>query len=249
MTPVDPPPRRGRASPRSSPDQIFRDIVQGLYDGRFVPGQRLVETDLTRAYGVGRSSVREALSRLAAERIVSIGRHRGAQIRHLTRSETRDILDLVELMIGLAARLAATAIASETSRGEALREALDGLMAFEMRQDSYDLLRARNTFYRSLVEIGRNRELARVLPGMHVHLVRVQVRRHVDERRGERFSDYRAIGEAVLAGDARRAELAGRRHVRSLRQALERLPESAFAREAPEPAGRNRGKGDARDAA
>lgn len=218
----------------SSPDQIFRDVVRGLYEGRYVPGQRLVESDLTHTYGVSRSTVREALSRLAAERIVSVSRHRGAQIRHLSRSETNDMLALVELLIGLAARLAATAIDAPAAK-ERLSRALDHLLSFENRQDSFDLLRARNGFYRTLVEIGGNRELARVLPGMHVHLVRVHVRQHVVERPGERFSDYRALGKAVLAGDGRRAELAARRHVRCLAEALARVPDEAFARDGEAP--------------
>ena len=50
-----------------SPGVVYRGIVDGLYRGRYVPGQRLVEADLTRDFEVGRGSVREALSRLAAE--------------------------------------------------------------------------------------------------------------------------------------------------------------------------------------
>lgn len=214
----------------SSPDRVFREIVRGLYEGRYVPGQRLVEIDLTQAYGVSRSTVREALSRLAAERIVSISRHRGAQIRHLSRAETHDILVIVELMIGLAARLAAAAVAAPEARMR-LTRALDALLAFERQPDAFDLVRARNAFYRTLIEVGGNRELARVLPGMHVHLVRVQVRRFVDDPAGERFSDYRKLGAAILAGDPRRAELAARRHVRHLADALDNLPDHAFARE------------------
>lgn len=214
----------------SSAHQIFRDIVQGLYEGRFVPGQRLIEADLTRIYGVSRGSVREALNRLAAERIVSLNLHRGAQIRSLTRVEVRDILILLELMIGLAARLAAKSI----DRGDARNRfavILDQLMAFEPRPDSFDLVRARNAFYRTLVEMGGNQELARVLPGMHVHLLRVQFRAFQPSFERERFSDYRSIGEAVLGGDMKRAELAGRRHVRRIATVLESLPDSAFGTE------------------
>jgi len=63
-------------------------IVSGIRLGRFVPGQKLVEADLTESIGVSRGPVREALKRLAAEGIVSLTRHRGAYIRVLTRPKS-----------------------------------------------------------------------------------------------------------------------------------------------------------------
>ena len=215
---------------RGSADLIFRDIVEGLYEGRYVLGQRLVESDLTRSYGVSRGSVREALNRLAAQRIVSLSLHRGAQIRLLSRKEVQDILVLVELLIGLAARLAAARINLDGAR-ERFSEVLDQLMSYESRSDSFDLVRARNLFYGTLVDIGDNGELARVLPGMHVHLLRVQFHTYRTAAENERFSDYRKIGDSVLAGDLRGAELAARRHVRRIATALGELPDKAFGRE------------------
>jgi len=55
----------------SSFDQIFREIVQGLYDGRYATGQRLIESDLTRNSAPAGAPFREALKRLAAEGIVN----------------------------------------------------------------------------------------------------------------------------------------------------------------------------------
>ena len=47
--------KAGAAEPSiSSPNMIFREIVQGLYKGSYVPGQRLVEADLTAKWSVSR---------------------------------------------------------------------------------------------------------------------------------------------------------------------------------------------------
>src|SRR5690606_34452751 len=56
----------------SSPDGVFNEILNGLYDGRYVPGQKLIESDLTDRFKVSRGSVREALKRLAAEGVVQL---------------------------------------------------------------------------------------------------------------------------------------------------------------------------------
>lgn len=213
----------GRSPPVSSPELIFREVVQGLYNGSYVPGQRLVEADLTQRWGVSRGTVREALNRLAAEGIVVLSRHRGAAIRVLDRSEMQDTLAVLEVMIGMAARLAAKRIDDGGNRALFV-ESFEALLAFRSRPDSFELLRARNRFYRTLVAVGGNRELQRLLGRMHVHLLRVQLRALHEGVATARFEDYGRIGEAVLAGDPRRAELAARRHVRATGEVLERVP-------------------------
>ncbi|MCB1405128.1 MAG: GntR family transcriptional regulator, partial [Rhodobacteraceae bacterium] len=87
------------AAPPSGPEGLVRDILQGLAEGRFVPGQRLAEPDLMARYGLGRSTVREALGRLAASGIVVQMPHRGAQIRLLTRRAARDVLRVTEPLL------------------------------------------------------------------------------------------------------------------------------------------------------
>lgn len=216
-------PKAGSAS-----DAVFRDIVRGLYEGRFVPGQRLAEPDLVHDYGVSRGSVREALKRLAADGLVNLHLHRGAHIRQLSRKETRDILALLEVLIGLSARLTADRIA-DRHVAALFSQRYQELMSYQERSDSFDFVRARNRFYRVMVDIPDNAELRRILPSLKVHLLRVQVRSHQLEPGIERFADYRRIGAAVLAADPGGADRAGRRHVRRIATALERLPERAFA--------------------
>lgn len=207
----------------SSSDQIVRDIVRGLYEGRFTAGQRLVEPDLMRLYNVSRGTVREALKQLAAEGVVSQMAFRGAQIRQVSRAEARDILELLEVTIGLAARLAARNMAASGTR-ENFVAAYDHLAAFADQQDSFELVQARNRFYRAMTRAGGNRALGRLITGFHVHLIRTYLRRPAQER----FADYRAMADAILAGDGERAETAGRRHLRHLIEALDDAPDSLF---------------------
>ena len=201
---------------------IFHEIVQGLYKGSYVPGQRLVEADLTKKWNVSRGTVREALNRLSAEGIVTLSRHRGAAIRVLDRAEMLDILDVLELMIGMSARLAARRIGEGTNR-DRFTGTFVALQQFRDQPASFELIRARNRFYRTMAAIGGNRELQDILGRMHVHLVRVQLQALHDNLMPDRFEDYSRVGEAVLAGDARRAEIAARRHVRNTGAVLSRV--------------------------
>jgi DNA-binding GntR family transcriptional regulator len=212
------------SAPVSSSDQIVRDVLRGLYEGRYVAGQRLVEPDLMRRYAVGRSTVREAIKRLAAEGVVAAHPFRGAQIRQLSRADAKNILLILELLIGLAARQSAETIASHERR-ELFVQSYDHLLTMESEDDSFEVVRARNRFYRTMTRVAGNAELERLLPIIQVHLVRAQLK----IPRNQRLEDYRAIAETVLSGDPARAEGAGRAHVARMTAVLDTLPDSAFA--------------------
>jgi DNA-binding GntR family transcriptional regulator len=212
------------ATRTSSSGQVVRDIVRGLYEGRYVAGQRLVEPDLMRRYQVGRSTVREALSRLAAEGVATLNPFRGAQIRQLSRREAGNILVILEVTVGLAARLAAENIKAPGASAH-FRACYDELTAFASERESFELVRARNRFYRAMTRVGRNPDLQRLLFGFQVHLIRSTF----SQPHEERFADYRRMADAILAQDAKAAEKAGRDHIRRIALALAKAPDEAFA--------------------
>ena len=220
------PPAPKSLSPR---ELIVRDIIRGLYEGRYVPGQRLVESDLTACYRVSRGPVREALNGLAARGIVSLTPQRGAQVRRLSREEGIDILIVLESLIGLAAGLAALRARSSESAGK-LRDALARLETFDPSCSSPEYAHARDTFYGALMEIAGNAELRRIMPGTLVHLVRVQYRDALRAADSTRHADYRAIAKAVLAGDAEEAESAARTHIAGMIAGLAYHPGDAWGR-------------------
>ncbi len=208
--------------PLSSTDAVVRDILHGLSDGRYVPGQRLVEPDLMQAYGVGRSTVREALGRLAAGGVVEQMPHRGARIRRLDRRAAGDLLRVTEALLGLAAREAAEAVAGGADPGN-LVEAAASLAHATPETEA----RARARYYRELVRLGGNGELRRLLPALQIHLIRAQLR---PLRQDDMAEDERAaMVAAIVAGRPDAAEARARAHLARLIAALPAMPDSAFA--------------------
>ncbi|MFN3953640.1 MAG: GntR family transcriptional regulator [Pararhodobacter sp.] len=206
----------------SGPDAVVRDILHGLSEGRYVPGQRLAEPDLMARYGVGRSTVREALGRLAAGGVVVQTPHKGAQIRLLSRRAARDVLRVTEYLLGLAARQAAEAVARGADPAPLIEAA-----AHYTRTDADARSRARARYYRALITLGGNAELARLLPMLQVHLIRGQLRDARPRTAGERST----LIEAVRSARPDEAERAARVPVSRLLDALDALPDSAFAAE------------------
>ena len=88
----------------SSPRRVMEVIVSGIENGRFVPGQRLTEADLTHELKVSRGPVREAFTRLAGEGVLVLSKHRGAFVRAQTREEALDMMVVLEVLVGLHGR-------------------------------------------------------------------------------------------------------------------------------------------------
>lgn len=86
--------------------EVFERLRADIVSGRLAPGTKLRFEDLRKAYGVGLSPLREALSRLAENRlVVSIGQ-RGFRVPAVSVQEIGDIAMVRKEIEGLALRLA-----------------------------------------------------------------------------------------------------------------------------------------------
>ena len=215
-------PPAGRAPEDSPRERVVRAIVTGLYQGKYRPGDRLVEARLTEEYGVSRGPIREAFNRLSAMGIVTLNPERGAQIRVLTAAEAADILVVVQNLLGLCAQLAAERI-HQPGAAKKLRAAQARLLSHNPESRSLEHARARDGLYAVLMEIAGNLEVRRVLATMQTHLIRVQFGPHMQALDRERHEDYRAIAEAVLRADAVAARAAARAHVAHALKAMQKM--------------------------
>jgi DNA-binding GntR family transcriptional regulator len=187
--------------------------------GTLQPNERLVEANLARDFGLGRSAVRTALARLEQDGLVEREPHRGARVRLIDEREAVEILEARSVLEGVAARHAASkATAADVKR---LRQILK-----EMRRllDQGDLLRASDenaVLHRTLLEIADHPTVMRLISMLKSQLVRFQYRTIMLPGRTERsFDEHTAIVDAVAAGDPDAAEKAMRRHLSHVAEAL-----------------------------
>ena len=216
----------------SSPDNVANYVLEGIKSGRFVPGQRLIEADLSENLYTSRGPIREAFKRLAAEGVLTLVPHRGAYVRTLTRREVAEVLIIQETLSALATKLAAERIHLEDNHNR-FSAAYERLTADTSISDIHELLDARAEFYATLVMIGGNVELQRFVPIPQTNLLRTQFVRHFNSaERARELQEYAAVARHVLTGAAQQAENAMRRHIKNSRLSIGRLPDDAFA---PEP--------------
>jgi DNA-binding GntR family transcriptional regulator len=198
------------------PEDRLRDAI---VTGRFQPSERLIETDVARELGVGRSAVRTALARLEHEGLVEHERHRGARVRLINAREAVEILEVRAVLEGLAARHAAA---------NATAQDVDDLGAIlaEMRRrlDAGDLLGASDhnaLLHGRILEISSHATVARLIATLKYQLVRFQYRTILLPGRSEHsFQEHTGIVQAIAAADSDAAEQAMRTHLSHVAEAL-----------------------------
>ena len=210
-------------------DRVIAAITDGILRRRYVPGQRLIELDLTHEFKVSRGTIREAFKRLAAEGVVALTPHRGAYVRSMTREAAKELLVVLEYLTPLMAGLAAERIGKANHR-QRFQRALASLLGFRGNGHSDQFVEERRRFYRLLLDIGGNSELMRVMPLTHIQMFRMQFHPLMSpDDLGDQFAEYQEIGKAILGGDARAAERLMRRHIRRTQKRVMELPEQAFS--------------------
>jgi GntR family carbon starvation induced transcriptional regulator len=83
----------GNDPPKTLAEAVYRRFRQDILWGKLAPGAPLRSDELKRTYNVGISPLREALSRLASERLVTLSGQRGFRVAPLTAD---DVIDTME---------------------------------------------------------------------------------------------------------------------------------------------------------
>jgi DNA-binding GntR family transcriptional regulator len=209
----------GHATPRSDPTSPEDRLREAIVTGRFQPSERLIEVEVARELGVGRSAVRTALARLEHEGLVEHERHRGARVRLVGAAEAVEILETRAVLEGLAARHAAV---------NATPQDIDDLNAIletmRRRLDAGDLLGASDhnaVLHGRILEMADHATATRLIATLKSQLVRFQYRTILLPGRSEHsFAEHTAIIRAIAVGDASAAEQAMRTHLSHVAEAL-----------------------------
>lgn len=91
---------------RSLSEFLFDRIANNILNGKYQPGQKLVENDIQTEFGVSKSPVREALQMLANSGIVEHRARRGCYVKSVTPKDVEDHFLVRGPLEGIAAQAA-----------------------------------------------------------------------------------------------------------------------------------------------
>lgn len=199
---------------------IAEQIGNLIASGTLKPGDRLpTESDLIKQFGVGRSTVREALKSLSIAGLIETRRRGGTfvtenytgflndRLNWATVFSDREFQDIMEVRIALESQAAALAAERVTAQDKALLtqivDAIETSLNDPERAASYDL-----QFHVAVADASQNPILINLIHSIR-NLIQEYIRVGYTNQPGlSDFSEHRQIMNAIGTGDPERASRA-----------------------------------------
>jgi DNA-binding GntR family transcriptional regulator len=207
--------------PRSQSEDAYLKIRDRILCLDLAPGSVVNETRLREELAIGRTPIREALQRLAHEKLVRSVPHRGTFVTDVNITDLARITEVRVVLESHAARLAAErSNAADRSAMHELLAALKSGAATDQRQ----LMRLDQQIHRQIYRSARNSFLESTLERYFNLSLRLWflVLDH-EVRLREAVDEHVALLEAVLAQDADLAESIMRRHVMGFEREIRKV--------------------------
>ena len=195
-------------------DRLERDIISGIYQ----KGEVLTELRLVEELGVSRTPIREALRRLAQERLIQ-ETPKGSIVLGITRRDLEDILMMRVRVEGLVAYYAA-----QNRTQEQLDEMLHTVELQEYyvsKRDTAHVVEMDTRFHDMIFTMANHPMLTDALKPMLRKIMKFRRESMDILSRAERsVKEHRALYETIAAGERDRAESLMTHHVDNARQSI-----------------------------
>jgi DNA-binding GntR family transcriptional regulator len=204
-------------SHRSLSASIAAQIRDDILSGRYVPHQRLVESELARQFGVSRVPVREALLSLEPLGLIENIPRRGARVARISAEQVEDLFAVRAALEVLAARLASRR--RDRQAVLALEDVLKHgqFAASEGRLDDLPALNLR--FHSLIIDAAKNEYVAYAIAPL-VERIEMVYAQHVTKRASGSWAEHGVILRAIVAGDEERAGRLAAAHLENAKSAF-----------------------------
>ena len=204
--------------PVSLAGQVFERIEKEILLGGYAYGTILTETQLCKDLGVSRTPVREALFRLEEEHLVRTT-PKGVQVLGITEQDLKDIYDVRILLEPLAGKLCCERCTEDEK--QEMKDTIE-LQEFYVQKRNPEQIRALDSsFHTMLYTYSGSKVLEEILVPLHRKVQKYRQVSVSDPGRAEESSaEHRKILEAILEGNAQKAEDAVCSHVMKARERM-----------------------------
>jgi DNA-binding GntR family transcriptional regulator len=147
--------------PAMAADRVYDAIYAAVMDHRLAPATRLREEELAQTFEVSRTSVRQALHRLAQDGVVLLRPNRGAQVPEPTRQDGEHVFDARRVVeCEVARRLAGKLDKAQLAE---LRRLVETESRAHGAGDRSEAIRLSGEFHRRLAQMSGNPIFVRML--------------------------------------------------------------------------------------
>jgi GntR family transcriptional regulator, rspAB operon transcriptional repressor len=215
----------GAARTPSAAARIHALLRERIVAMQMLPGTALVEKEIAEIFGVSRTPVREALLRLADERLISIYAQRGTFVARIRLDAVRDAMLIRTALEAVAVREAARR--AEPADADMLAAILERQTAHDHAGDLAAFHAEDEAFHEAVASIAGHPNLWRVIRGEKAQVDRCRVLTlPMQGRRGIVIAQHRTIAEHIASGDAEGAAAAMAEHLAEVLPSVDALTRS-----------------------
>ena len=196
---------------------VYEELKRQILVGEIAPGTRMMEVELAEDMGVSRTPVREAIRKLEKEGLVTIEPRRGAYASDISIKDMVDVLEVRQMLEGMAASMAAQKVTEEEKLD--FVEANSAYKNAVKKENIEEIIRYDELFHQLIVSYSGNKTLNQLLSQVQELALRFRYIYYDDFSRYENMPvEHEEIEEAIISGDTQKAKVVAEEHVERLKK-------------------------------
>lgn len=193
-------------------EQAYTELKAQILNNTLPAGSQYLEQEIAEQLNMSRTPTREAMVRLANEGLVEVRPRHGMRVLPISPKDMAEIYDIITALESSAAGLVAGMGLVEDDLG-LLIDAVENMDAALSADDLVAWADADNQFHTQLVQLTGNRRLIQLIDtyndqGQRVRLTTLNMRPKPEKSN----EDHRAVVDAILSGDSKKAREIHRLH-------------------------------------
>lgn len=203
-------------------EQVYEKLENDIVFGVYKRGEILTELKLVEELGVSRTPIREALRRLAQERLIA-ETGKGSVVLGITEDDLLDIMNIRLNVEGLATYYATKNMTSEGL--QELQHIIDLQEFYFMKDDMEHLRKTDDQFHAAICRLSKRNVISDTLTPLHRKIENYRKASIENKTRKEAvLKEHRSIFEAMKSGDADLAAELTTKHIAHAKESmLERM--------------------------
>ncbi len=200
---------------RDSSDRVLQTIIEGLLDGRYQPGERVVARQLAEELGVSIVPVREAIHMLAGEGVIDLTARKGARIRDMDQEEVGNWWRIQASIGRLGVGFAARRINRREDNIAKIEDAMDLIREKAGKLDGFEFLMVLVRYHMVVHDVAEMPELNEATRRLGFFFWSIFFPRYIPVRDyGPVYiQNHQRVTDAILNGDPGGAEAAYQYHI------------------------------------
>jgi DNA-binding GntR family transcriptional regulator len=205
--------RKVALSRKSLHDQVAEQLRDMIVRGDLRQGEKVPVAELAKELGVSLTPLREALKVLAEDQLIELTPNRGARVLSFTPEEAEKLFEVIAVLEGAAAELAA--VHMTTSQLAELEEMHAQMRLHYERHERTLYFDLNSKIHKSIVEFANNEVLTRTHTKLNVRASRGRYIAIIDAGRwSEAMAEHEAVMEAFRNHDPATAMSVWRMHLK-----------------------------------